>query len=208
MTDTLQTGMTTDQLAEFGGEVVPQGLYQAKASKIDPKQKEDGASAYVELTYVITKDLREEKDGDAEGLTISKLLFPTVSKWKDGRYGSRGLSEAKAAIAAVGGKMVLPLDEFAIPNPEKPGKYMTSMKGARQLTKALVDAFRGKEFTVQVIGEKVQKYSELAGKWVDDIDESTGKVKVRHTPIVLGLVKGAAADGQDEPSLDDAQSVL
>ncbi len=176
--------MSTDQLTLSSlssfGDVVPVGSYVARVKAIEAKEAENAeATSYVSLAFEILS-------GESEGLTISLPFFPKITKSaKNGKYYSRGLSEAQATAAAWGAPLPdFPVTEFL---------NVVTPKGARLLQKVLGDSFKkagSPRLRIRVVAEKQQAKNETTGKWEDKKNDD-GSQAYRNRVIVVGREGGA-----------------
>jgi hypothetical protein len=186
----------SNELASFGGEVVPIGIYAAKLAKIEDRSSDTSGVNYV----VVTAEVLE---GEAEGLTTQIMIFPKVTKSpKNGKYYSRGLSEAGAMAAAWGA----PLPEYDLDG------FMgeTTPAAARMLQKMLFDSFvkAGRpKLRIKVYAEKQQAKNESTGKW-EDAKGDDGAQLFRNKTLVLGKLSGSAPIAGEVREVTAAQSLV
>ena len=170
----------SNQLAGFG-EALDPGNYIARLTKLEAKSKDsDDKMNWVAATYEIL-------EGEAEGLSISQMLFLKVTKSpKNGKFYARGIFEAQETAKNWGS----PLPDFSLE------EFMggVSVAGAQLIQKLLAASFKkagSPKLKIRVVAEKVQAKNERTQKW-EDAQNDDGTQKFRNKVVVLGRLTPAA----------------
>lgn len=198
--------ITLDQITDFGT-VVPVGTYIARLSKLDAKNSKDKADGtpgrpMLELTWEILT-------GEYEGMNLKQWWPLTITKTKNGTFMARGISELKAACAAVG---------KALPK-NTPFQTTPTLKDAQTIAKLVAERLKpsaAPRVRLQVILEDEVEQKISGGPWTKKVDEE-GNVVRREKTVVLGVDTKPAAppaakaettapeiDGTPEGDVNDA----
>lgn len=174
------------EISSFG-ELIPIGQeFDAKAMAIEVKtteMKTDGTGGGKHYLSVKWRVL----NGEYEGIEYSVAYWLGITKSpKNQKYYGRDVSKLQAEMDAI--KKPLPKD---VTFPMKGDETTDDMKRVAKLLFERINPNATPRVRFKTVGEKMQKKEAGTEKWVDDLDDTTGKVKLRTSYYIVGL--GGAA---------------